>query len=137
MTAQAGRDLLLKLDLNGTQSFQTVAGLRARRIAFNASLVDSTSADSAGQWRELLENAGTRAASISGSGLFRDQESDAAVRSLFFAGALRTWQVIVPDFGTLQGLFQVTALEYAGRHDGEVTYDLALESAGEVSFEAA
>ncbi|MBO0345198.1 phage major tail protein, TP901-1 family [Roseibium sp. CAU 1637] len=136
MTAQAGRDLLLKLDLNGTASFQTVAGLRARRIAFNASLVDITNADSAGHWRELLENAGTRAASLSGSGLFRDQASDAAVRSLFFEGSVRPWRVIVPDFGTLEGPFQVTALEYAGRHDGEVTYELALESAGELGFTA-
>lgn len=134
MTAQAGRDLLLKLDLNATGTFQTVAGLRARRIAFNASLVDITNADSAGQWRELLENAGTRAASLSGSGLFRDADSDAAVRSLFFSGALRPWQVVVPDFGTLEGSFQVTALEYAGRHDGEVTYELALESAAEIAF---
>ncbi|MFD1694844.1 phage major tail protein, TP901-1 family [Roseibium aestuarii] len=136
MSAQAGRDLLLKLDETASGAFQTVAGLRARRIAFNASLVDITTAESAGQWRELLENAGTRSANLSGSGLFRDQTSDAAVRSLFFSGGLRPWQVIVPDFGVLEGPFQVTALEYAGRHDGEVTYELALESAGALAFTA-
>ena len=35
--------------------------------------------------------------------------------------------MIVPDFGTLEGAFQVTALEYAGEHDGELAYELALE----------
>jgi TP901-1 family phage major tail protein len=44
--------------------------------------------------------------------------------------------VIVPDFGVIEGLFQIVSLEFAGRHDGEVTFDLALESAGEVSFTA-
>jgi predicted secreted protein len=28
----------------------------------------------------------------------------------------------------------VTALEYAGRHDGEVTFELALASAGPLTF---
>ena len=137
MGAQRGRDLLLKLDADQTGSFTTVAGLRARRIALNAATVDITNADSAGRWRELLEGAGSRAASISGSGLFRDQDSDASVRTLFFDGSIRPWQVVIPDFGTLEGLFQVSALEYAGQHNGEVTYELALESAGELSFTAA
>ncbi|SHL64607.1 phage major tail protein, TP901-1 family [Roseibium suaedae] len=134
MAAQAGRDLLLKLDQDGNGSFQTVAGLRSRRVALNATAVDITNSDSSGRWRELLSSAGTRTASLSGSGLFRDQASDASVRQLFFAGEIRNWQVVIPDFGTLTGPFQVTALEYGGRHDGEVTYELALESAGELTF---
>ncbi|MEP4766403.1 MAG: phage major tail protein, TP901-1 family [Roseibium sp.] len=134
MGAQRGRDLLMKLDANGIGTFVTVAGLRARQVALNATSVDITSADSAGRWRELLEGAGTRTASLSGSGLFRDAESDALVRDLFFNGHIRPWQVVVPDFGTLEGPFQITALEYAGRHDNEVTFELALYSAGAVTF---
>ncbi|MEP1931256.1 MAG: phage major tail protein, TP901-1 family [Roseibium sp.] len=134
MGAQRGRDLLLKLDANGIGTFVTVAGLRARQVALNATSVDITSADSAGRWRELLDGAGTRSASLSGSGLFRDAESDALVRDLFFNGHIRPWQVVVPDFGTLEGPFQITALEYAGRHDNEVTFELALSSAGAVTF---
>ncbi|QDG78421.1 phage major tail protein, TP901-1 family [Labrenzia sp. PHM005] len=136
MGAQRGRDLLLKLDQEPNGSFVTVAGLRARQIALNATSVDITTSESAGRWRELLEGAGTRAASLSGSGLFRDGASDAAVRQLFFDGAIRPWQVVIPDFGTLEGLFQITALEYAGRHDSEVTFEIALSSAGELSFTA-
>lgn len=136
MTAQRGRDLLLKLDRNATGSFTTVAGLRTRRLALNANTVDITNADSAGRWRELLGEAGSRSASLAGAGLFRDQASDAQVREIFFSGEICPWQVIIPDFGTLQGSFQVTALEYAGSHDGEVTFELALESAGALSFTA-
>jgi TP901-1 family phage major tail protein len=137
MTAQKGKDLLLKIDSDGEGTFATVAGLRSRRIAFNAESVDISNADSAGRWRELLTGAGVKRASISGSGIFKDAATDATVRQVFFDGTIRNWQVIVPDFGTLAGAFQVTSLEYSGEHNGEVAYELALESAGEISFTAA
>ncbi|MGQ7792919.1 phage major tail protein, TP901-1 family [Faunimonas sp. B44] len=137
MGAQRGKDLLLKLDFDQNGAFETVAGLRTRRLAFNAETVDVTNADSAGRWRELLEGAGVRRAALTGSGIFKDAGSDASVRELFFEGGVRTWQVVVPDFGTVSGPFQVSALEYAGEHDGEVTFEIALESAGALSFAAA
>jgi TP901-1 family phage major tail protein len=137
MTAQKGKDLLLKIDTTGGGAFATVAGLRTRRIAFNAETVDITDTDSAGRWRELLAGAGVRRASISGAGIFRDAASDAAMRTVFFDGAIRDYQLVVPDFGTLQGAFQITALDYAGEHDGAITYEIALESAGPISFTAA
>ena len=137
MTAQKGKDLLLKIDSDGAGTFQAVAGLRARRIAFNAESVDVTDANSAGRWRELLEGAGVKRASVSGSGIFRDAASDETVRLVFFDGTIRDWQVIVPDFGTLAGAFQVTALEYSGEHNGELAYEMALESAGAIAFTAA
>lgn len=134
MAAQKGKDLLLKLDDGG--SFVSVAGLRSRRIAFNAETVDVTHAESAGRWRELLAGAGVRRASISGAGVFKDAASDAAIRTVFFDGTIRAWQVVVPGFGTIEGPFQITALDYRGEHAGEVTYDLSLESAGELTFVA-
>ncbi len=137
MTAQKGKDLLVKLDGSGEGSFTTVAGLRTRALAFNARAVDVTHAESAGRWRELLEGAGVRSAGITGRGIFKDAASDAAVRQIFFDGAIRNWQVVIPDFGTVQGPFQITALEFSGEHDGEVSFDLALESAGEIAFVAA
>ena len=66
MSAQKGKDLLLKVDFNQTGTFQTVAGMRSRRIAFNAETVDITNADSIGRWRELLEGAGMRRAGLAG-----------------------------------------------------------------------
>jgi len=134
MGAQKGKDLLLKFD--GGAGFVTVAGLRSRRIAFNAELVDITHAESVDRWRELLAGAGVKRASISGRGLFKDASSDALVRQAFFDGAVNHAQVIVPDFGTVEGLFQISALEFAGEHNGEVTFDLSLESAGALTFTA-
>lgn len=135
MSAQKGKDLLLKA-ADGEGGFTTVAGLRARQIAFNAETVDVTHAESAGRWRELLEGAGVRRSSISGSGIFKDVASDVLVRQLFFDGVIRDWQVVVPDFGTVSGPFQITSLEYRGDHAAEVTFDLSLESAGALAFAA-
>ena len=136
MGAQKGRDLMLKLDAAGTGSFASVAGLRSNQISFNAGTVDATNQDSPNQWRELLAGAGIKSAAIRGSGIFKDAASDAAIRSIFFAGTIRNWQVVVPDFGTLTGPFQIASLEFAGRHDGEVSFALALDSAGELTFTA-
>jgi TP901-1 family phage major tail protein len=36
----------------------------------------------------------------------------------------------------LEGPFQITAIEYAGSHNGEATYELSLASAGLVTFVA-
>ncbi|GJE59762.1 phage major tail protein, TP901-1 family [Methylobacterium trifolii] len=135
MTAQKGKDLLIRAG-DGSGGFVAVAGLRARQIAFNAEAVDVTNADSAGRWRELLAGAGVRRAAISGSGVFRDQASDARLRQLFFDGLIETFQIVVPDFGTLQGPFQILALEYRGDHAGEVTFDMSLDSAGLLAFTA-
>jgi TP901-1 family phage major tail protein len=134
MAAQKGRDLLLKVDATGTGSFQTVAGLRASTLSFNSEQVDATSQESVGAWRELLAGAGLKSAALRGQGIFKDATSDATLRGYFFNGSIVNWQAIIPDFGTVQGLFQITALEYAGRHDGEVTFDLAMESAGALTF---
>ena len=122
MAVQNGKDLLVKIDLTGGGNFQTVAGLRATRISFNAESVDVTSLESAGGWRELLGGAGVKSAVISGSGIFRDEASDERARQIFFDGE-------IPPF-------QVTAIEYAGSHDGEATYELSLASAGQLTFTA-
>jgi len=136
MTAQKGRDLLVKMS-DGAGGFTTVAGLRTRRLAFNAEIVDITHAESANRWRELLDGAGVKRASVSGRGLFKDAATDALMRQTFFDGAVKSCQIVIPDFGTVEGPFQIANLEFAGEHNGEVTYDMALESAGELTFAAA
>jgi TP901-1 family phage major tail protein len=133
MAAQKGKDLLIKLE-DGAGGFVTVAGLRSRQIAFNAEPVDVTNAESAGRWRELLAGAGMRRAGITGSGVFKDEASDARMRQIFFDGEIPTCQVVVPDFGRIEGPFQITSLEYRGDHAGEVTFEMAIESAGPLSF---
>ena len=136
MSALSGKDLLVKVDMDGNGVFETMAGLRATRLSFNAEQVDVTSLESAGGWRELLAGGGVKSASISGSGVFRDAATDARARQIFFDGATPGFQVVIPDFGIVEGNFQITGIEYAGSHDGEATYEVSLASAGALVFSA-
>jgi TP901-1 family phage major tail protein len=136
MTAQRGRDMLLRVEITPPGTFQTIAGLRARQISINTDTVDITHTESVGRWRELLSGAGARRASISGSGVFRDEASHATARQIVFDGEIRNWQIIVPDFGRIEGRFQISTLEYRGEHTAEVTFEMSLESAGALTFTA-
>ncbi|MCL4676895.1 MAG: phage major tail protein, TP901-1 family, partial [Pararhodobacter sp.] len=137
MAVQSGKDLLIKMDMTGAGQFETIAGLRATRISFNAETVDVTNLDSLGGWRELLAGAGVKAASMSGSGVFRDAATDERARAVFFNGEIPDFQVIIPDFGIVEGRFQITSIEYAGSYNGEATYEMSLASAGALEFVAA
>ena len=134
MAVQNGKDLLVKIDLDTSGNFESVAGLRATRVNFNAESVDVTSLESSGGWRELLGGAGVKSAGLSGSGVFRDALVDERVRQVFFDGETPDFQVVIPDFGVVEGPFQIASLEYAGTHDGEATYELSLSSAGQLTF---
>lgn len=134
MSVQRGKDLLLKVDLDGLGQFETIAGLRATRISFNAEQVDVTSLESQGGWRELLAGAGVKSASISGSGVFRDEATDERARQIFFDGEQPVFQVLIPDFGIVQGSFQIASIEYAGTVEGEATYEMSMSSAGALTF---
>ena len=136
MGAQNGKDLLVKVDMTGSGQFQSIAGLRATRVSFNAETVDVTSLESQGGWRELLSGAGVKSATISGSGIFRDEGTDERARQLFFDGETPDFQIVIPDFGIVEGPFQVTSIEYAGSHNGEATYEMSLASAGALTFSA-
>lgn len=136
MAAQKGKDLLIKIDMDGAGTFVTMAGLRASRISLNSETVDATSLSSAGGWRELLAGGGVKSAALSGSGVFSDDVTDARAKDVFFNGEIIDYQVIVPDFGTIEGPFQITSLEYAGDHNGEATFELSFASAGQLTFVA-
>jgi TP901-1 family phage major tail protein len=84
----------------------------------------------------VLGGAGVKSASISGAGVFRDADTDERARQIFFDGEVPTFQVVIPDFGVIEGPFQIASIEYAGSHNGEATYDMSLASAGVLTFTA-
>lgn len=136
MAVQNGKDLLIKVDQTGSGSYVTLAGLRATRLNFNAETVDVTTLESTGGWRELLAGAGVKSAGLSGSGVFRDANTDARARQIFFDGEMPNFQVVIPSFGIVQGAFQITSIEYSGTYNGEATYDMSMASAGALTFTA-
>lgn len=136
MAIQKAKSFLIKIETATPGVFQTVAGLRARALNLNATSVDVTHQESASEWRELLAGSGIKSASVTGSGVFKDDASDAEMRLAFFGQETRGFQIVIPDFGTLEGPFKITALEYSGSHDGELGFSMTLASAGALGFTA-
>lgn len=138
MSGQKGRDVLIKIGDGGApEAFVTIAGIRAKTISLNARTVDGTSGESPAAWRELIAGAGVKSASVSGAGVFKDAASDALIQQSFFAQSVKSFQLVIPDFGTIQGPFLIEALDYSGDHDGEAAFAITLASAGALSFTAA
>ncbi len=138
MAAQKGLDLLVKIgDGEASEAFTAFGGIRSNSISFNSETVDITNVGSTDRWRELLAGAGVKSASVSGSGVFVDDAQDETARGYFFAGTIPNFEIVIPDFGTVSGPFQITTLDYNGEHNGEATYSVTLESAGELTWAAA
>jgi len=133
MAAQRGKDVLLQIGSGA--GFQTVGGVRTSSLSLNAQVIDATHQGSEG-WRELIAGAGVRRAAITGAGVFVDDAAAETVRAAFFAGEIKTWRVTIPDFGVVEGRFQIAALDYGGDYDEEATMSLSLASAGALSFSA-
>ena len=98
--------------------------------------MDVTDSCSAGRWRELLAGAGARSATITGSGIFKDTDMEDDVRRYFFDGVMFDAQFIIPSFGIVEGPWAITSLDYAGEYNGEVTFSMTFESAGQLIFTA-
>jgi TP901-1 family phage major tail protein len=136
MTAQSGSDFLLKIgDGASPEVFATVGGFRSNSLSLGEQLVETTNKSSPDQFREAIR-AGLRTVAISGNGIFTDSASEEGVRANYFGTAVLNWQIELPDFGTIEGPFIVTQLEYTGADNDAVSYSIALESAGSVSFAA-
>lgn len=140
MTAQKGKDLLLKLfdpaANAGAGDYVNVGGFRSNNFTINGENIDITSKDSNG-FREILAGAGIRSISASGSGVFMSDDALKQVNAAVLSGAVENWQIIAPGMGTYEGPFALSSLEMSGEHNGEMTYTISLESAGAVTFTAA
>ncbi|MEM9988849.1 MAG: phage major tail protein, TP901-1 family [Pseudomonadota bacterium] len=127
-----GKDMLLKLD-DGSGNYRVIGGLRTKSFTLSSAAVDVTTVESKG-WRELLSCGGLRQVNISGEGVFINDAASDQAQSLFFSGEHGRWQLVIPDYGTLSGPFQLSSLEYTGPTRGETTFRMSLASAGEITF---
>lgn len=137
MAAQKGSDFLLKIGdgATPTEGFSTIGGFRSNEFKIDNSTVDITNKDSAGV-RELLAGGGVQSFTLSGSGVFMDDAAFAATELAVRNKTVDNWQVIIPDFGTYEGPYQITSLSFGGEHNGEMKYSINLESAGVIGFTA-
>jgi len=138
MSAQKGSLVLLKIGNGGspTETFATVGGLRTTGFTLNNQAVDATNKDS-GAWRALLEGAGIRSITLSGSGIFTDAASEETVRTQAFANSIRNYELHFGNGDKLAGAFQITSYQRSGNHDAEEIYSISLASSGSITFTVA
>lgn len=128
----------INIDADGTgtllELYDTIAGMTSNKFTLGAEAVEITNKDSS-HWKELLDACGTKSASISGDGVFKDDVSYKLARNLCLAQSLRNFKMYVndsPDYWS--GSFKMTSLEESGDHNGAVTYSMAFESSGAIAF---
>lgn len=113
-----------------------MGGLRTTNFTHNNQTVDATNKDS-GAWRELLDGAGTRSVSISGSGVFTDSAAEETVRGYAMENSVKNFELTFGNGDKLSGPFQITSYQRAGSYSDVETYSLTLSSGGQVTFTTA
>ena len=128
----------LALTNNGTgtlaETFTKIGGLRSDSLSINAEAIDITNHDS-GEWKKILDGAGIRSVSISGSGVFEDGTVVHEVRTATMANALMNMRFVINSDGDyFSGSFKCTSLELSGEYNAEFAFSASFESSGTVSF---
>jgi len=134
--SQGGSPIAFASDGNATmvENFETIAGLRSTSLSLNSEPIDVTDTES-DEFRELLNSAGMKSVSLSGSGVFKDKVSLKIARQLALSGEMRKWRVYTNTDGDFwEGTFKLTSMEQAGEYNAETTYSISLESSGSVSY---
>lgn len=136
MVAQAGRDLLIRVNTSGS-NYANVGGMRNASVDVSTNMVDVTNADSAGRWREILGGAGINTMKFSGSGVFSSDPALKSVIQTVMTGAIKNYQVVVAGLGTFEGNFLAQSVVFSGTYNAEEQYNMTFESAGPITFTAA
>lgn len=136
--AGAGKDFVLQIgDGETSETFTTIGGLRSKSISIQAEAIEITNHGSQ-QWKELLDGAGVKSVSISGSGVFTDSAAEAQMQTDALAQTLRNFKIIDSDTGDyFTGKFKITSLEHAAEYNADRNWSVSLESSGAITFTAA
>ncbi len=136
---ETGTIVDIDADGDGTavEVFRALGGLQNGTLAFAVELQDVTNTLS-NEFREILDKAGVRALSVSGSGFAVDDWGAKKLRTLFSNNCLWRFQVCLFDDGTTrkywEGCFKLTSLEQSGEYNAPQNLSLTLESSGEFAY---
>lgn len=137
MAKQAGKLITISIETSTPGTYSLFGGLTQKSVRMNGATIDVTDSDSTDLWVELLDGGGLKSLEISGSGRFNDDAAIERARSLFMTGALESFRVFIPSWGTFEGSFAITSLEFGGAHDSEVTFSATFMSSGKPTWTAA
>lgn len=128
--AQKGSGFLLAKGATNLAAFKT------KSLSINSDVVDVTTIDDTNRYRQLLAAAAIKHMTLSGSGIIKDTAANQALFTDVLAQTVDTYTVTIPGVGTFAGSWTISQLSAAGEYAGEMTFDITLESAGDITFTA-
>lgn len=133
-----GRLVLLKVfapAANTANNSEAVSVLSARttELTINSESVDITDKSQAG-WRILGEDMGLKSMSISLDGVFTNSAVENTIRSYATTGNVFTALVSTESGDKWKGLFYIPSYSRSGVYNGEETFSITLESAGQITY---
>lgn len=136
MAAQAGKEIYIQVNTIGS-TYVNLGGLRTKSLKVGSEPIDITNSDSTNLWRERLGTSGVKSLDVTCEGAFID---DAAVNKVV-TNLMTTTQtynstLIIPGLGTFTGVVSYDSIEFSGSYNGEVSYNVAISSAGAITFVA-
>ena len=129
-----GREFLIQaLTAVVPETWETMAGGRSVSMTLNGETVDITDQQTA-PWRVLLADAGIRSMSLSISGVFNDDASQARAIARQMAATIDAYQVISEAGDSFAGDFQISTVERSGEYSDAEQFSISLESSGEIIY---
>jgi TP901-1 family phage major tail protein len=128
MPARRGKDALIEVLLNGT--YVKIAGIRNPQVTISNSVVDVTTADSDGRFRELLEGGGITSVSVQGAGIFQGDGPAKQALLAAFTGAMLTARITIPGMCRLDAPWLVSNFQNGNDYTDATTFSATFENAG-------
>lgn len=135
-TAAAQKASAILIQKGSGGGVTTIGGIRAKSFTINSETVDVTTADDSNRYRQLLAAVGIKHISVSGSGVIKDTQAQQTAITDLLAQTVDTYTLTVPGIGTFVGPFQLTQFQMGGPFNQEATFDISLESGGDITFTA-
>lgn len=116
--------------------FKTFGGLRSKSFSFQSEAVDITNGDS-DEWKKILDGAGVRSFSVSGSGVYTNETAFQDAQTSALNNELICMMFIdVKSSRIWVGCMKITSLEISGDYDAESNYSVSAESSGAVTVQS-
>jgi len=136
MAKFCGKDFLIQL-YDGSSTYNTIGAMRTTSMSLNKENVDVTTKDDA-PWRALLDGCGIKSMSVSGGGVFSDDEFvEDLIQAFMSSTTIKTFKLVSGAGDEFDGDFEITTISRAGEYNAEETFDFTLESSGTITYTAA
>ncbi len=134
MAEQKGREMLLEIWTGS--AYVAIAGITAKRLAFNNNLIDITTpnASTPGDRLDAKFMEGIHSMEVSGDIVFEDDAAFGALETVALAATpSEQFRLTIPSLATYTATMFVESLEYNGEMEGAVTATVSLKTSGVVT----